>query len=240
MVALIGFLAILSALVGFISLIVSFIFKKEKKRSLIIIGASLVTLFLMAAITPSEPENITVDENDFTTYADENENDSWEEEIIFNENEEETEDTETFIHQVASDIDFLTDSEIDLSEDNHAWDVVEKLEEEILEGNPDLDFNPVDSREIEKNIEDHQGEKYEIGGDVVDIYQDQSLIGDTTYIHIVDENYNDSIFLLYKHVNDVLSNDNITLKGIPIDNYHFENRGGGTTFATFYIGVGVN
>ncbi|MEK3786944.1 hypothetical protein [Paenibacillus sp. FSL K6-1230] len=89
----------------------------------------------------------------------------------------------------------------------------------------------VSSRHLFKNINPYLDTMVTVSGYVLEITEEESAYGTIAFIHIIDENDNSITGIYNNETGDILDGDDVTLRGVPVTNYSFDNLGGGTTNA---------
>ena len=89
----------------------------------------------------------------------------------------------------------------------------------------------VSSRHLFKNINPYLDTMVTVSGYVLEITEEESAYGTIAFIHIIDENDNSITGIYNNETGDILDGDDVTLRGVPISSFSFDNVGGGTTNA---------
>lgn len=89
----------------------------------------------------------------------------------------------------------------------------------------------ITTKHLNKNIDTYLEKFLTITGGVLQIEETETDLGITTIVHVVDE-YGNSVMGVYpNNSGDILEDDVVTIIGVPIANYSFDNISGGTTMA---------
>lgn len=86
--------------------------------------------------------------------------------------------------------------------------------------------------EIEKSPSKyHEKISYFISMEVLEIRESDD--GEYTYLHLLDEDWNSFVGIIYGTLPDIFKEDIVDVYGLPVDLIYFENQNGGTTEAVF-------
>ncbi len=89
----------------------------------------------------------------------------------------------------------------------------------------------VTSRHLFKNVNPYLDKMVTVKGSTIEVNEDESPLGTVAFVHIMDE-YDNSVTGVYLgSTGDLLDGDEVTLRGVPVTTYSFDNVGGGTTNA---------
>ncbi|WP_017811443.1 hypothetical protein [Paenibacillus shenyangensis] len=89
----------------------------------------------------------------------------------------------------------------------------------------------VTSRHMFKNVAPYLDKMVTVSGNVVEVSEEETEMGTVAFVHLTDE-YDNSVTGVYLgSTGDLLDGDDVTVRGVPVTTYSFENVGGGTTNA---------
>lgn len=89
----------------------------------------------------------------------------------------------------------------------------------------------VTSRHLFKNVAPYLDTMVTVSGNVIEVSEEESEMGTVAFVHLMDE-YDNSVTGVYLgSTGDLLDGDDVTVRGVPVTTYSFENVGGGTTNA---------
>lgn len=91
----------------------------------------------------------------------------------------------------------------------------------------------VTTKHLNKSLNSYLDKFIKITGDVVQIEEIEPDFGLIAVVHIIDENSNSIMGIYPAKSGDIFEGDFVSLIGVPIANYSFENVSGGYTNATF-------
>lgn len=95
----------------------------------------------------------------------------------------------------------------------------------------DLVDSSVTSRHLFKNVDPYLDTMVMVKGSTIEVNEEETSLGTVAFVHITDEYDNSVTGVYFGSTGDLLDGDEVTLRGVPVTTYSFDNVGGGTTNA---------